>query len=431
VSSLVIVGAQWGDEGKGKVVDLFAAHSDIVVRYQGGNNAGHTLVVGNERTVVHLIPAGVLHPQTTCVIGNGVVIDPGVLCGEIDALQARGYLKKPEQLKIDERAHLILPVHRALDIAREERLGVDKIGTTGRGIGPTYENKVARSGLRVIDMLDPEYFRTRVARLLDERNVVLHELYGWPPVELDAVCDEYAVYAERLRPYVTDTALYLTEQIVAGRRVLFEGAHGTMLDIDHGTYPFVTSSNTVAGAVGTGAGVAPRYVNRVLGISKAYTTRVGGGPFPTELDDEVGRKLRQAGDEFGSTTGRPRRCGWFDAVVVRHAARLSGMAGLAITKLDVLSGIAKLRIAVAYEHAGTRYERVPASVRTLEGARPVYEELDGWNDSLSEMRRFEDLPAAARRYISRIEELTATPVTLISVGAERDETILLRDPFLL
>jgi len=431
VSSLVIVGAQWGDEGKGKVVDLFAAHSDIVVRYQGGNNAGHTLVVANERTVVHLIPAGVLHPQTTCVIGNGVVIDPGVLCGEIDALQARGYLKKPEQLKIDERAHLILPVHRALDIAREERLGVDKIGTTGRGIGPTYENKVARSGLRVIDMLDPEYFRTRVARLLDERNVVLHELYGWPPVELDAVCDEYAVYAERLRPYVTDTALYLTEQIVAGRRVLFEGAHGTMLDIDHGTYPFVTSSNTVAGAVGTGAGVAPRYVNRVLGISKAYTTRVGGGPFPTELDDEVGRKLRQSGDEFGSTTGRPRRCGWFDAVVVRHAARLSGMAGLAITKLDVLSGIAKLRIAVAYEHAGTRYERVPAGVRTFEGARPVYEELDGWNDSLSEARRFEDLPAAARRYISRIEELTATPVTLISVGAERDETILLRDPFLL
>ncbi len=430
MSSLVIVGAQWGDEGKGKVVDLFAAHADVVARFQGGNNAGHTLVVGSERTVVHLIPAGVLHAQTVCVIGNGVVIDPAVLCEEISALQDRGYLANPEQLRIDERAHLILPVHRALDVAREERLGVHKIGTTGRGIGPCYEDKMARRGVRVIDLFDPEYFRERVGRLLEERNPVLERLYGWPAVDLDEVCAEYARFAERLRPHVADTAQLLAEQLDHGRRVLFEGAQGTMLDIDHGTYPYVTSSNIVSGAVGTGGGIAPRYVSRVLGISKAYTTRVGGGPFPTELDDQVGAKLREVGVEFGATTGRPRRCGWFDAVVVRHAARLSGMSGLALTKLDVLSGLPTLKIAVAYDCLGERYERVPAAVRALESARPVYEELEGWSESLGEVRRFDDLPAAARRYVSRIEELTGTPVTLISVGAERDETILLRDPFL-
>jgi len=429
VPSLVIVGAQWGDEGKGKVVDLFAAHADVVARFQGGNNAGHTLVVGNERTVVHLMPAGVLHPQTTCVIGSGVVIDPGVLCAEIDALQQRGYLKDPAQLRIDERAHLVLPVHRQLDIASEERLGADKIGTTGRGIGPCYEDKMARRGLRVVDLLEPDYFRERLVRLLETRNAVL-ERWGWPTVDVDDTCREYLAYGERLAPHVTDTALFVVEQLERGRRVLFEGAHGTMLDIDHGTYPFVTSSNIVAGAVGTGAGLAPRWVNRVLGISKAYTTRVGGGPFPTELDDAVGAKLRDVGVEFGSTTGRPRRCGWFDAVVVRQAARLSGMSGLALTKLDVLSGLESVKIATAYDCGGTRYERVPASVRAFAAARPVYEELEGWSEDLGSARSFEDLPAAARRYIARIEELTGTPVTLISVGAERDETILLRDPFL-
>jgi adenylosuccinate synthase len=321
-------------------------------------------------------------------------------------------------------------VHRQLDVAREERLGQNKIGTTGRGIGPCYEDKMARRGLRVVDLFDPDYFRERAERLLGERNVELAQVYGWPPVDVDEVCRDYAAFAERLRPYVADTALYLSEQIAAGRRVLFEGAHGTMLDIDHGTYPFVTSSNIVTGAVGTGAGIPPRAVSRVLGISKAYTTRVGGGPFPTELDDETGRKLREVGDEFGATTGRPRRCGWFDAVVVRQAARLSGMSGLALTKLDVLSGLPKLEIAVAYDCQGTRMETVPAGARAFAAARPIYEELDGWSEDLGQARRFEDLPAAARRYIARIEELTATPVTLISVGAEREETILLRDPFL-
>jgi adenylosuccinate synthase len=430
MSALVIVGAQWGDEGKGKVVDLFAAHSDVVVRSQGGNNAGHTLVVGAERTVVHLIPSGVLHPQTTCVLGAGMVVDPKVLFQEIDDLRGRGYLRDDDQLRIDERAQLILPVHRAIDQVRE-LVEQHAIGTTKRGIGPAYEDKMARSGLRVVDLLDPPYFRQRLERLLKERNGLLQAVYGADPVDLEELCREYTVYGQRIAPHVADTASYLHEQITAGRRVLFEGSQGAMLDIDHGTYPYVTSSNTMAGVVGTGAGVAPKHLGRVLGIAKSYTTRVGQGSFPTELLDDVGARLRKIGDEFGSTTGRPRRCGWFDAVVVRQAARISGMSGLAITKLDVLSGIDPLRIAVAYECDGIRYDRVPASVRALAQARPIYEEWAGWEEDLGDVRRFEDLPPAARRYISRIEELTATPVTLISVGAERDETILLRDPFLL
>ncbi len=428
--TLIIVGAQWGDEGKGKVVDHFAAHADMVARYQGGNNAGHTLVVDGERTVVHLIPAGVLHPGTTCVLGNGVVIDPSVLCEEISGLQKRGYLGDPAQLRIDERAHVILPVHRLLDRAREQSLADRAIGTTGRGIGPCYEDKAARRGVRMVDMLDPSYFRDAVDKILAERGPLL-KLYGEEPPSREEICAEYDGHAERLRPYVTDATEVIADAIATGKRILFEGAQAAMLDVDHGTYPFVTSSNTVAGVVGSGAGVAPKHVGRVLGIAKSYTTRVGAGPFPTELEDEVGARLRQVGGEFGATTGRPRRCGWFDAVVVRQAARLSGLSGIALTKLDVLSGIHPLKIATAYESGGRRYDRVPASVSALAGARPVYEELDGWSEDLSGARRFEDLPTAAQRYISRIEELTATPVTLISVGAEREETILLRDPFLL
>ncbi len=428
--TLIIVGAQWGDEGKGKVVDHFAAHADVVARYQGGNNAGHTLVVGGERTVVHLIPAGVLHRGTTCILGNGVVIDPKVLCEEIEGLQEKGYLTDAGQLRIDERAHVILPVHCMLDRAREASLGERAIGTTGRGIGPCYEDKAARRGVRVVDMLDARYFRDALDKIMAERGPLL-ELYGEQPPEIDAILEEYAVYAERLRPYVTDTTILVSEQIAAGKRILFEGAQAAMLDLDHGTYPFVTSSNTVAGVVGSGAGVAPKHVGRVLGIAKAYTTRVGAGPFPTELEDDIGAKLRQVGGEFGATTGRPRRCGWFDAVVVKQAARLSGLSGIALTKLDVLSGIPTLKIATAYDCNGERFDRVPASVSALTQATPIYEELEGWTEDLSGARRFEELPVAARKYISRIEELTGAPVTLISVGAERDETILLRDPFLL
>lgn len=427
--TLIIVGAQWGDEGKGKVVDHFAAHADMAVRYQGGNNAGHTLVVGEERTVVHLIPAGVLQPGTTCVLGNGVVIDPKVLCEEIAGLQSRGYLLEPERLRIAERAHVILPVHRQLDMARE-KIGSSAIGTTGRGIGPCYEDKAARRGVRIVDLLDPQRFRESVEQILVERSALL-ALYGETPPTVDEICDEYATYAETLRPYVDDATVVIGDAIRAGRRILFEGAQAAMLDIDHGTYPYVTSSNTVAGVVGSGAGVAPKHVGRVLGIAKAYTTRVGAGPFPTELEDEVAATLRRVGGEFGATTGRPRRCGWFDAVVVRHAAQLSGLSGVALTKLDVLSGIDPVKIAVAYESQGRRYDRVPASVAALAEAKPIYEELEGWTEDLSGARHVEDLPDAARRYISRIEELVDTPVTLISVGAERDETILLRDPFLL
>lgn len=428
--TLIIVGAQWGDEGKGKVVDHFAAHADMVARYQGGNNAGHTLVVGGEKTVVHLIPAGVLHPGTTCVLGNGVVIDPKVLCGEIEGLQAKGYLTDATQLRIDERAHVILPVHRMLDAAREASLGARAIGTTGRGIGPCYEDKAARRGVRIVDMLDAAFFADALDKILAERGHLL-EMYGETPPTAQEILDEYAVYAERLRPYVTDATRVVAEEISAGKRILFEGAQAAMLDLDHGTYPFVTSSNTIAGVVGSGAGVAPKHVGRVLGIAKSYTTRVGAGPFPTELEDEVGSRLREVGGEFGATTGRPRRCGWFDAVVVRQAARLSGLSGIALTKLDVLSGLPTLKIATAYDCEGERYDRVPASVPALAQAEPVYEELEGWSENLSGARRFEELPAAARKYISRIEELTGAPVTLISVGAERDETILLRDPFLL
>ena len=428
MSSLVIVGTQWGDEGKGKVVDRFSSHADLVVRYQGGNNAGHTLVVGGEKTVVHLIPAGVLHKGTVCVLGPGVVIDPKVLVGEIDGLQARGYLTETEQLMIDERAHVILPVHRALDGAREAGAGGKAIGTTGRGIGPCYEDKMARRGVRMIDLVDPAFFRERVEKILAERNLLL-ESYGAERESVEATCEEYATLAERLKPYVTDAVSVVDEQLRAGRRILFEGAQAAMLDIDHGTYPYVTSSNTLSGAVGTGGGIAARHVGRVLGIAKAYTTRVGAGPFPTELDDEIGEALRTNGGEFGATTGRPRRCGWFDAVVVKQAARLSGLSGIALTKLDVLSGLEKLKICVGYDCDGERFDRVPGSVSSLEAARPIYEEIDGWSEDLSGARVVSDLPMGARNYIRRIEELTGTPVTLISVGAERDETILLGDPF--
>ena len=431
MSSLAIVGTQWGDEGKGKVVDLFASHADVVARYQGGNNAGHTLVVDGDKTVLHLIPSGVLHEQTTCVIGSGVVVDPGVLCGEIDGLRGRGMLQRDGQLLVDERAHVILPVHRALDQARDAALGERGIGTTGRGIGPAYEDKMARRGVRMVDLLDPDVLRHRLELVLAERNALLRTVYGAEGFEIDPLLAEMREFGQRLRPHITDAASFLHDALTAGKRVLFEGAQAAMLDIDHGTYPYVTSSNTVAGAVATGGGVAPRSIGRVLGIAKAYTTRVGAGSFPTELTDAMGEHLRQVGGEYGSTTGRPRRCGWFDAVVVRQSARLSGLAGLALTKLDVLSGIHPLRIAVAYEVDGRRWARVPASAAEFEQARPVYEELEGFAGDLADIRRFEDLPEAARRYVSRIEELTGVPVTLISVGAERDETILLRDPFLL
>ena len=419
----VVIGTQWGDEGKGKVVDLLAADVDVVVRFHGGNNAGHTLVVNGEKTVLNLIPSGVLHPGRVCMLGPGVVIDPEVLVGEIDALRARGYLADERWLRVSTQAHVIMPYHRAIDRARERLRGAGKIGTTGRGIGPAYEDKITRSGIRVGDLFDDAGFREALATNLREKNAYLEAMLEEPPLAFDAIYERCAAHRERLRPFVADTGAELRAALAAGRRVLLEGAQGMMLDVDHGTYPFVTSSNCVAGGAAAGAGLPPRALGRIVGIAKAYTTRVGGGPFPTELNDALGERLRAEGEEYGATTGRPRRCGWFDAVVVRHAVALSGVDGLALTKIDVLTGIDPLRVCVAYELGGRRLDEPPTTVRAWERVQPVYEELPGWHEPLGGARTVDALPANARRYVARLEALAGAPITLISVGAERDQTI--------
>jgi adenylosuccinate synthase len=425
MSTVIVVGVQWGDEGKGKIVDILARDADIIVRFGGGNNAGHTLLVGAERTVLHLIPSGVLHEGKICVIANGVVVDPEVLVSELSALRARGYLTDDACLKISDEAHLIMPYHKAIDLARERLRGKGEIGTTGRGIGPTYEDKMARTGIRFVDLLDERTFREKLERNLEEKNIYLRSILREPGMEFATIYDAYRRYADRLRQYVTDTALYLYRELDAGRRILFEGAQGTMLDVDHGTYPYVTSSNTVSGAVCAGAGVGPGTLQQVIGICKAYTTRVGNGPFPTEERGAIGERLREVGTEFGATTGRPRRCGWFDAVLARQAAQLNGLTGVAITKLDVLTGMDTLRICTAYRAGGERLTRVPASTRLLEEVVPEYEDMPGWTEPLDGARSLADLPLNARRYVARLEELTATPITMVSVGAEREQTILL------
>jgi adenylosuccinate synthase len=421
----VIIGTQWGDEGKGKVVDLLAADADVVVRFHGGNNAGHTLVVKGEKTVLNLVPAGVLHPGRICMLGPGVVIDPAVLVGEIEALRARGYLTDDAWLRISEQAHLIMPYHRAVDKARERMRGAGSIGTTGRGIGPAYEDKMARTGIRVGELFDETGFRTTLERYVREKNAYLEAILGDAPLAFETIHDQYAAYRERLRPFVADTGAELRAALAAGKRILLEGAQGMMLDVDHGTYPFVTSSSCLAGAAAAGAGLPPRALDRVVGIAKAYTTRVGGGPFPTELTDALGERLRADGSEYGATTGRPRRCGWFDAVVVRHAVELSGVDGLALTKLDVLTGIDPLRVCTGYELGGRRLERPPAIERAWERVTPCYEALPGWRESLGEARVLGDLPANARRYVDRLATLVGAPLALVSIGAQRDQTIRL------
>lgn len=429
MSTLIVVGVQWGDEGKGKVVDLLAREADVIVRFQGGNNAGHTLVVGGQKTIVRLIPSGVLHDGKVCVIGNGVVVNPEVLVEEIDALQQRGRLSDPESLKISEIAHLITPYHKAIDLARERLRGEGKIGTTGRGIGPTYEDKMARVGIRLVDLLDEDVFAQKLERNLEEKNIYLGTLLQEQPLAYQDIFDHYRRLRDRLAPYVTNTSRYIHDALGAGQKVLFEGAQGTMLDVDHGTYPFVTSSNTVAGAVCTGAGIAPQQLRNVIGISKAYTTRVGSGPFPTEEHGAEGEKLRRDGGEFGTVTGRPRRCGWFDAVVVRTAARLSGLNAMALTKIDVLSGLSTLRVCTGYRYRDREYDEVPASAHTLDQVTPIYEELPGWTEPLTDMRSLDALPRNARQYVERLEELVNVPVKMISVGAGREETILIRPTF--
>ena len=425
----LIIGTQWGDEGKGKIVDLLAADADLVVRFHGGNNAGHTLVVNGEKTVLNLVPAGVLHPGRICMIGPGVVVDPEVLVGEIEALRKRGYLSDDRWLRVSERAHLIMPYHRAIDRARERLRGAGSIGTTGRGIGPAYEDKMARTGIRVGELFDEVGFREALERNVREKNGYLEALLGDAPLSFDAIHDRYTLYRERLRPFVADTGEEVRAALAAGRRILLEGAQGVMLDVDHGTYPFVTSSSAVAGAAASGAGLPPRALGRIVGIAKAYTTRVGGGPFPTELTDALGDRLRADGDEYGATTGRPRRCGWFDAVVVRHAVALCGIDGLALTKLDVLTGLDPLRVCTGYELGGRRVELPPSTQRAWERLTPLYEELPGWRETLTGARTLADLPANARRYIERLATLVGAPVALVSVGAPRDETIRVADVF--
>jgi adenylosuccinate synthase len=420
---------QWGDEGKGKLVDIFSEHADVVVRFQGGNNAGHTVVVNDEKTVLHLVPSGVLHSGKVCVIGNGVVVDPKILIEEIERLQARGFLKDESLLKISDRAHLILPYHSAIDLARERLRGAGRIGTTGRGIGPTYEDKMARIGIRFAELLDDRVFADILRRTVEEKNLYLRAILNEDVLDYDQIRGEFERFRTRLAPMVTDTSAYLDRALASGRRVLFEGGQGTMLDVDHGTYPYVTSSNTVAGGVCTGAGIAPNRITGVVGITKAYTTRVGGGPFPTELTDEIGRKLQQDGAEYGATTGRPRRCGWFDAVVARRAVRLNGLTGMAITKLDVLTGLKTLRLCVSYQCEGRRIDEFPSNQWMLEHMEAVYEEVPGWNEPITRARTLEDLPENARRYVRCLEELAGTRVTTVSVGARREDTITLSNPF--
>jgi len=427
--NVVVVGAQWGDEGKGKIVDRFTEYADVVARYQGGNNAGHTLVVGGEKTVLHLIPAGVLHEGKICIIGNGVVVDPTVFMMEIDRLKQKGYLADDSQLVLSLDAHVIMPWHKAVDIARESAMGAGKIGTTGRGIGPTYEDKVARRGIRVRDLLDPAKLARRVNERLPVAQEELRRLGAADKLDAATITREYAALGQRIAVYARDASRVLHGLIKQGKSVLFEGAQGTMLDVDHGTYPFVTSSNTVASNAATGTGVGPTCIDEVIGIAKAYSTRVGGGPYPTEQKGPVGEELRRIGQEFGATTGRPRRTGWFDAVAMRYAARVNGLDGLAIMKIDVLSGFPELQIAVAYDLDGKTIDEMPGDPEDLERCKPVYETLPGWTEPLTGIRTWDGLPAAARSYVKRLEVLTGVPVMAVSVGPDREETILLRNPF--
>ena len=429
MANVIIVGAQWGDEGKGKVVDIYTEYANEVVRYQGGNNAGHTLVVGNEKTILHLIPSGILHEAKRCIIGNGVVLDPKVFLLEIENLKKKGYLKDDSQLVVDGNIHIIMPYHKAIDIAREQNSGARKIGTTGRGIGPTYEDKIGRRGIRLADMVKPQVFARKLKELLPEKNFLLEKYLGQPPLDEAAIIEEYSVYARQIEKYLGNASIILNQSIAAGHNILFEGAQGSLLDVDHGTYPYVTSSSTIAGGACTGAGVGPRFINEVIGISKAYVTRVGEGPFPTELNDEMGERLRQAGQEFGSTTGRPRRTGWFDAVALREAVRTNGMTGLAITKMDVLNELETIKICTGYAWRGEFIEEFPRDLDVLAECKPVYEEMEGWQTDISGARSLDELPAQARTYLKKLEEVTGCPVVLVSIGARRDQTIQLRNPF--
>jgi adenylosuccinate synthase len=421
----VLVGAQWGDEGKGKATDLLGGRVDYVVRYQGGNNAGHTVVIGDESYALHLIPSGVLRPDCIPVIGSGVVVDPGVLLAEMAGLRERGV--DVSRLKISAGAHLIMPHHRALDKVTERYLGKARIGTTGRGIGPAYGDKVGRVGIRAQDLLDPGIFRAKLELALREKNQVLTKVYNRRAIDIDEVCAEYGGYAEQLAHHIDDTGLLLHQALDEGKLVLLEGSQGTLLDVDHGSYPFVTSSNPTAGGAATGSGIGPNRITRSIGIVKAYTTRVGSGPFPTELEDENGERLRSVGGEFGVTTGRARRCGWHDSVIVRYATRVNGLTDLFLTKLDVLSGLPTIPVCVAYEVDGERVTEMPMTQTGFHHAKPIYEGVPGWEDDISSARTLDELPKEAQNYVAFLEEQARCPISAIGVGPGRDETIVLRD----
>jgi len=425
---LVVVGAQWGDEGKGKIVDLLTGRADIIARYQGGHNAGHTVVVGKDQFILHLIPSGILHKGKTCIIGNGVVVDPAALIEEMEGLKSRG-IRFDENLLISKNAHLIMPYHKALDVASENLKGDKKIGTTGRGIGPAYADKISRKGIRMADLLAPETFREKLACNTGDANFLLERFYNVPLVHLDQVYEEYLAYGRQLKKYLGDTTSFLNKAIADNQKILAEGAQGTHLDVDHGTYPYVTSSSPTAGGVCTGLGIGPKTITDVMGIVKAYTTRVGSGPFPTELDNKLGQMLRDRGKEYGATTGRPRRCGWADALVIRHAVRVNGMTSVAITKLDVLDTLEEIKVCVGYKYKGKLFEEMPSELPVLEKGVAQYITMPGWKQTTIGIKDYDALPKKARAYVERLCRLCGVKPAIISTGARRDETIILEQPF--
>jgi adenylosuccinate synthase len=428
VSNTVIVGTQWGDEGKGKIVDLLSEHVDYVVRFQGGNNAGHTMVIDGEEIISHLVPSGIIQKKK-CFIGNGVVVDPFVLLEEIDYLSEQGIDVSPDMLKVSNRAHMIMPYHKAIDNAREIKKGEDKIGTTGRGIGPCYEDKATRVGIRFADLLEPELFNRKVENILKEKNFYLENYHKTDPVDFKQTIDEFDKIKEKLIPYIADVSVILNNGIDQNKKILFEGAQGTHLDIEHGTYPFVTSSNTVSGNAACGSGVGPKALNQIFGIVKAYTTRVGQGPFPTELFDDIGDGIQKKGAEFGATTGRKRRCGWFDMVMVKNAARLNSLTGLVITKLDVLDELDEIKICTAYEYNGETINAFPPSLSVLEQCQPVYETMPGWKENTSKIKEYNLLPETTKAYLKRIEDLSGVEIKIVSVGPGREATIIKENLF--
>jgi adenylosuccinate synthase len=422
MAAVVLIGAQWGDEGKGKITDFLAEKASMIIRSSGGNNAGHTVVVDGEEFKLHLTPSGILYSDKTCVIANGVVIDPAVLLQELNYLTERGV--KTGKLLISGNAHIIMPYHRVLDGLEENARGDGKIGTTKRGIGPAYMDKTARTGIRMIDLIDPEEFPLKLRRNLDQKNALITKIYGAAALDFEEIYREYSGYADKLRQYVTDSSLAIDQTIKAGNKVLFEGAQGTLLDLDHGTYPYVTSSSPIAGGACIGAGIGPTQIDRVVAVIKAYTTRVGEGPFPTELMDETGARIQKLGFEFGTTTGRARRCGWYDAVIARYAVRVNGISDFAITKLDVLTGLDPLKICVGYKAEGQRIDEFPQSQKIFKQCVPIYEEMPGWQEDITNIKKFEDLPKNAQNYILRLEELSGVKATIVAVGPGREQTIV-------